>query len=489
VPLESFDPRIHLLNALGAVIKNSDLQRAKTLVHIEITDEASLILASLALVAMGQPKIKVRITIDCTGSGLNEAAYCPSFRQPGFCQALLRVERDRWLAKADISRYFHSFPISKSFSNLLVVEFDAGEYSQYIKAPMGFGPCPYYASTWSAEIRQWMISAGLDPAFLMDDWFETGVDEADARSRMSRLSDILIRAGYDMAVDKFGFGQLMVFLGILIDTTTMTCRIDKTQAGGFKQQLLAYVALIESGRDVDLQTVRHVAGKLSWYCEVLQSGRMHINQWWRYASVLEGWTRYYDRRLLLDETAWWLNILEQWERDESSVQASVIFNSSEILANPDCFQIVQSDASGKDGCGYVFASYRELNYSYYSKIWPGVPPEQSHEAELLALEAYFLRDSKPKTLVLWITDSQSAAWTVNKGNCDDPIGRPILARILGMCDAAMCQLFAMWVPRELNELTDHLSHLSHIMDRDEIAGRRLEVTARSGAETSRTAES
>ena len=96
---------------------------------------------------------------------------------------------------------------------------------------------------------------------------------------------------------------------------------------------------------------------------------MHINQWWRYASVLGGWSRYYDRRLLLDETAWWLNILEQWERDESSVQASVIFNSSEILANPDCLQIVQSDASGKDGCGYVFASYRELNYSYYSKVW------------------------------------------------------------------------------------------------------------------------
>jgi len=65
------DPGIHLLNALGAVIKNSDLQRAKTLVNVEITDEASLILASLALVATEQPKIKVRITIDCNGSGLN----------------------------------------------------------------------------------------------------------------------------------------------------------------------------------------------------------------------------------------------------------------------------------------------------------------------------------------------------------------------------------------------------------------------------------
>ncbi len=281
------------------------------------------------------------------------------------------------------------------------------------------------------------------------------------------------RAGYDMAEDKFGFGQLMVFLGILIDTTTMTCRIDKTQAAGFKQQLLVYVACIEKDENVDLQTVRHVAGKLSWYCEVLQSGRMHINQWWRYAGALEGWYHDFDKPLLLAETAWWIGILEQWELDESSVQASVIFNGAEILANPDCVDIVQSDASGIHGYGFIHASLADDNYYYFAKNWV-VNPEHSHTGELLALLAYFERDLRPRTLVMWITDSQSGAWTVNKGNCDDPLARPILGRILELCDLHMCQLFAVWVPRELNTLPDHLTHLCELMDRDAISGRRRE---------------
>ena len=337
-----------------------------------------------------------------------------------------------------------------------------------------FGPCPYYASTWSAEIRQWMVSAGLDPAFLMDDWFETGSTEAEARARMARLADILKRAGYDMAEDKFGFGQLMVFLGILIDTTTMTCRIDATQAAGFKQQLMIYVERLRSGKSLDLQTVRHVAGKLGWYCEVLLSGRMHLNQWWLYAATLEGWAPHFTLALLLEETAWGIDILAKWERDESSAQACVIFNSEEILADPTIVQIVQSDASGSDGCGYVFANMDEVDYTYFSRVWVEGPPVHSHEAEFLALLDYFERHLQPKTLVMWVTDCQAAAWSVNKGNCDDPIGRPLLGEILELCDRNMCQLFAFWISREINQLVNHISHLSHLKNRDEVTGRRLE---------------
>ena len=112
VKLGSFNNQTHLINALGAVIKNGDIARARTLVGIEVKDEVTLMAASAALVAMGQPKIKVRITIDCTGSGLNRASYCPSFRQPGFSEALRRVRRGCWMSKGDVSRYFHSFPVS-----------------------------------------------------------------------------------------------------------------------------------------------------------------------------------------------------------------------------------------------------------------------------------------------------------------------------------------------------------------------------------------
>jgi hypothetical protein len=473
VPLGTYDPDTHLLNGLGAIVRRGDIVRALALTKINVKDEESLLAASKALVQAGYAKIKVRITIDCSGSGLNRAAYSPSFSMPNFAEALRRVRRDCFMSKGDVAAYFHTFPISEEFQNLLVVEYEAGTYFKYMRVPMGFTACPYYASTWSAEFRQWFMEAGLDPAFLMDDWFETGATFEEAQLRMRTLYEILISAGYDMAEDKFEVGRTMVFLGILIDSTSMTCRIERSQAAGFKQQLLIYIEELRAGRGVDIQTIRHVAGKFSWYCEVMQSGRMHIDAWWRYAGALEGWHQHrIDISSVIDETEWWVQILDRWENDVDGEFACRIFNSSEILADPSCFQLVQSDASGIDGFGYVCSSFGDDDYRYFSKTWI-IRPAHSHQAELLALLAYVRRDLVRGSLIMWITDSQSCAWTINKGNCDDPSGKIILAEILGSCDSSQCQLFALWIPREVNLLPDHLSHLSYIMRRDEISGSRM----------------
>ena len=470
VRLDTFIPGVHTLNALGAVVKKGDILRARALTGIEVVDEDSLRAASRQLQDMGFLKIKVRITIDCTGSGVNGATYSPSFTMPGFEEALRRVYRDCWMSKGDVSHYFHSFPIARAFRDFLVVELEEGVFLQYMVVPMGFTACPYYASTWSAEMRQWMLTAGLDPAFLMDDWFEVGDKEEVARSRMRTLYDLIESTGHGMAEEKFEVAQMMVFLGILIDSTTMTCRIDKVQAAGFKQQLLLYLERLRvKGGDLDLQTVRHVAGKLSWYCEVIQSGRMHINAWWLYAGTLEEWHNNRDIPPVIAELEWWVGILGQWEHDDDCTHACRIYNCDELLAHPESFQLVQSDASGTDGFGYVCSQVGSEGYRYYSKTWVTLPVH-SHQAELLALLEYFRKDLVRDTLIMWITDCQSAAWTVNKGNCDDPLGRVVLAEILGLCDLFQCQLFAVWIPRENNVLPDHLSHLSFLMHREEVSG-------------------
>ena len=352
-----------------------------------------------------------------------------------------------------------------------MVEVEEGAYYNYQMVPMGFTSSPYYASTWSAEFRQWMLARGLDPAFLMDDWFLTGTTEEEARSRMRRLYELMVEAGFTMAEDKFDVGQIMIFLGILIDSTTMTCRIEKSQAGGFKQQLLLYLERLSAkGGNLDLASVRHVTGKLNWFSEVIQSGRLHTNAWWQYAGLLDGWNHRRDVPALIAETRWWIDVLEKWESDTDCHQACRIFNSGVILAHPEKLQLVQSDASGTDGLGYVCSAYGSEEYKYYSKTWVGAPPEQSHEAELLALLEYFRQDLVRDTLIMWITDSESAVWTVNKGNCHDPLGRMVMKEILGLCDEFQCQLFAIWVPREENRLPDLLSHLSCLLSRDEVSG-------------------
>ena len=86
-----------------------------------------------------------------------------------------------------------------------------------------------------------MLTAGLDPAFLVDEGFEVG-DVLRGRSfRMRTLYDLIKSTGHGMVGNKFEVAQMMIFLGILIDSTTTTCRIDKVQTAGFKQQLLFYL--------------------------------------------------------------------------------------------------------------------------------------------------------------------------------------------------------------------------------------------------------
>ena len=46
-----------------------------------------------------------------------------------------------------------------------------------------------------AEFRQWFVEAGLDPAFLMDDWLETDATFEEAQLRMRTLYEIATHLG------------------------------------------------------------------------------------------------------------------------------------------------------------------------------------------------------------------------------------------------------------------------------------------------------
>jgi hypothetical protein len=80
------------------------------------------------------------------------------------------------------------------------------------------------------------------------------------------------------------------------------------------------------------------------------------------------------------------------------------------------------------------------------------------------------RHASGSRILVWLTDSLSAMWSVNKGRCKEEMGLLVLEDILTMCDSYKIQLIALWVPREENVLCDYLSHLSVVMDRDEYSG-------------------
>ena len=228
VRLGSIDPN-RVLNPLGVVITNSDLQRAKTLMRITVHNSESLKKASEALVAAGHPRIKCRISTDCSGSGINEAAYSPTFQYSTVSDGVRVVVRDGYLATADVSRYFFEFPWAESIRVLFSFIF-LGSLFEYLKLCFGFTSCPYYCSTWSAEFYQWFKCEGIEAAFLMDDWMVGAAGYKEAKRKITYICETIQSVGFTMAKEKGKIGQQIVWLGILIDTVKMTIRIEAVQA-------------------------------------------------------------------------------------------------------------------------------------------------------------------------------------------------------------------------------------------------------------------
>ena len=214
-----------------------------------------------------------------------------------------------------------------------------------------------------------------------------------------------------------------------------------------------------------------MAGSLNWYAEVLQSGRSHLRSWWLYCKFKDQ-LGIAHRLKLIEDTKWWISVLGKWSASELSNKEYPILSSSMLLKDADSIWFIQSDASGPDGFGYFSGGLSEDDPEYYSAMWGnGYSFESSHNGELQAL-LHFVRVTKLSDRVLvWISDCLAAIWSINKGRCHADVSLIVIEEILEKCDDKGLQLLGLWVHREHNELADYLSHLSTLVNRNEVQGR------------------
>jgi len=252
----------------------------------------------------------------------------------------------------------------------------------------------------------------------------------------------------------------------------MTIRFDKVQSRGFAAQLRKYLKLLEAGKDLDHGTIRHVCGKLNWFSEVVQSGRIHHRSWWDYERL---GARLYPlrRQALLQDTQWWITLLDKWSEGEGLGIEYPILSSHQLKNDKSLTYIVQSDASGEDGFGYFHGPLDDDNPRYVSMQWAAeFQFVHSMHGELKALEHWAVNNGSVKgKMLVWVSDSLSAVWAVNKGRCHDAVSLGPLMSILDKCDECKNQLVALWLPREENEFADYLSHLASLLNRESIGGR------------------
>ena len=84
----------------------------KRLTGITVDNQATLAQANAALLAMMSKPVKVRLSTNATGSGVNAASYVPSFRYPSLHDALSIIQPGDFIAIGDIKRYYIAFPFA-----------------------------------------------------------------------------------------------------------------------------------------------------------------------------------------------------------------------------------------------------------------------------------------------------------------------------------------------------------------------------------------
>ena len=460
---------VGVLTPMGAVVKGSDKLKAEVLTGVKVCDQASMNQANEVFQGKGLPEIKARMSTDATATGVNSALQKKPFRYPGPQDALKLIKRGDWIALGDVSRYFYSFPLALASLFLFFIEYKEIMY-RFTRCPFGFALCPYYCQGWSAEFLSWVRAKDVSACVVVDDWFTSGSTEEEADKNLDTISDMLVNVGLEMAEDKRQCGKQVVYLGILIDTDRMVMTFDRVTAQGFGLQLNEYLIMLVSGKHVNHTIIRHVCGKLNWYSEVLQSGRLRTRSWWIYEKY--GVNLLPDTKAkLISDTQWWVIRLRMWSEGELGGGEYPILSSSELQSTPGLIYIVQSDMSGPDGYGYIHGDANNDDPKYVSKSWKGdYTPSNSHCGELYALLDFCRNINIDNRLLVWVTDSLSAVWSVNKGRCIDEEGLCILSSIFEICDDRCVQTVALWVPRERNLLADYLSHLAASLNREEVSG-------------------
>ena len=473
-----------VVSPVGLILKNSDQAKARILTGIVISDDDSLTAANISLVAAGHTAIKVRLTNDLSASGINAACYTPPFRYPSLSDGIAIVERNCYLAKGDITRYFYCFPLALCMLHLFLVRF-FHQVFQFTRCPFGLSPCPYYCSSWGAEFSKWVRQAGIPCTHMMDDWLTRGATRELALNNLAGIKAILEPTGFSFDPDKDGCGQQLVFLGVLIDTVSMKLRFDPVQARVVALLLSEALTSLRAGKRLTETDIRSIAGKLGWYSEALQSGRLHTHSWWQYFRHCRNPTAQLLEQLIAD-TEWWIEVTSRWGEGLEKGFECPILSSSELASDPNSLYLLQSDASGPDGYGYIHGYLWQTDPEFYSQRWNDSEYfGTSHHGELQPL-VHFLRSTELRNVMLvWTTDSLAAMFSVDKGRCFEDISLVSLRIILELCDEKGILLVALWAPRELNQLTDYLSHLSMYLNRFSVEGRLSSLPIFSGDESAK----
>ena len=457
---------IAVYSPLMVVIKPGDVRRARDVCGIELTDSAAVHAANAALRARCSTpadladfkEIKVRTVIDFTGSGVNACLERMPHTMETVVSATMMMRRGGYFASLDLESAFHMLALAESVWPLMGFTTPDGRRWQHTTAAFGLAVSPALMNLVSAELVRFLRAHGCTVIAYVDDFLFYADTKAEVDAQLRKALELLARLRVPVNASKLTWGsQSIVFLGIRLDTTSMSASISADRARNLHADVAAFFDSVSRGNR--LARARHgphrsTLGKLSWAAPLTQSGRGRLREAWDY--VVRCTPASQD---LLDDLNWWSSTLQGWVE---AAHKDGFMHFASRLVTPESLasaRIVISDASAT---GYGYWSIDAVGPIAAIASAVAFTADQcalsSTAREALAVQDFMLHHAAAFAgrVLFFVTDNASLAYSLCSGVLSD---RDIIRSIMDRADALRIRLFALFCPREFNTCADYLSRL------------------------------
>ena len=274
-------------------------------------------------------------------------------------QRIWSMGRGTLLAKIDIEHAYRNVPVHTEDRLLLVMQWREKFYMDTV-LPFGLRSAPKIFSAVADALEWILLQAGV--TFIihyLDDYLTMGKEHTkECENNLALIQQICAWLGFPLKAEKMeGPTEILIFLGILIDTLRMELRLPQEKLAELK-------SLIAQWKYKQASTKRQLLsfiGKLAHAAKIVKPGRTFLRRMLDVAHSVNDLNHYVKLKSdFKSDLAWWECFLEHWNG----------LSMMESLHHKQAPSAVwHTDASGSWGCGAYWGGMGQWIQAQWNRDW------------------------------------------------------------------------------------------------------------------------
>ena len=396
----------------------------------------------------------VRLIHDCSrpcGTALNDyASNDNKIKYQTIKDAVHLLTPEGYMAKVDLKSAYRSVALHPSqyeYTGLKWTFEGADRPTHLLDTRLCFGArlSPGIFHRLTQAVCRIMLSRNFKTAAYLDDFILLSNSKAHCQEGLNVLISLLRDLGFAIAWPKVETPtQELIFLGILINSKSMSLHLPEEKVGSFKSLL----NLFKTRTRASCRQLQQLAGKLSWAAHVVRGGRIYLQ---RVLDLMRPLKQPHHKVILNSEfqldIEWWLNYIDH-------------FNCTYMLRPPGPTVDVYTDACGS-GAGMV--THNDWAYVNWQSDMPEILDTHINVKETVAVVAAATRWAPLWTgcHVIVHTDNITTKAAINKGRCTSSLIMCFVRYLFWLSEQYQFSITCIYVPGALNIQADAVSRLTH----------------------------